>query len=216
VAIGVVSNGWLTLMGAPSSLSRLMEFSEEMDQAPKTQTDTDGAVHTEYMPRFDVHKVLGDSPLLDTPITSKARIISPGSCRRYTHTSLRSMLAEIMVDIAHNVLHINGTIEECVSDLIGKGPVSLTVVGPTPHLTAVQRILQSKGIEYHIRQHRSPRSGITSRAGSDLVAIVGMSGRFPGSETIEGFFEDLLEGKRQIKKVSDNMYPQNEDEFSRV
>jgi hypothetical protein len=126
------------------------------------------------------------------------------------------MLAEIMVDIAHNVLHINGTIEECVSDLIGKGPVSLTVVGPTSHLTAVQRILQSTGIEYHIRQHRSPRSGITSRAGSDLVAIVGMSGRFPGSETIEGFFEDLLEGKRQIKKVSDNMYPQNEDEFSRV
>lgn len=180
-----------------------------MDQAPKTQADTDGAVHTEYMPRFDVDKVLGDSPLLDTPITSKARIISPGSCRRYIHTSLRSLLAEIMVDIAHNVLHINGTIEECVSELMDKGPVSLTVVGPTSHLTAVQRILQSKRLEYHIRQHQNPRSGITSRAGSDLVAIVGMSGQFPGSETIEGFFEDLLKGKSQIKKVSAKMYPQN-------
>ena len=198
-------------MGAPSSLSRLMEFSKEIDQAPKTQTDTDGAVHTEYMPRFNVDRVLGDSSLLNTPITSKARMISPGSCRQYTHTSLRSLLGEIMVDIAHNVLHINGTVEECISGLPGKGPISLTVAGPTGHLAAVQRILQTNGIEYHIRQHRRPPSGITSRAGSGLVAIVGMSGRFPGSETVEGFFEDLVEGKRQIKKVSDSMYPQNED-----
>jgi acyl transferase domain-containing protein len=41
-----------------------------------------------------------------------------------------------------------------------------------------------------------------------------MSGRFPGSETVEGFFEDLLEGKGQIKRASESMYPQNEDEFS--
>lgn len=178
-----------------------MEFSEEMDRAPKTRTDTDGAVHTEYMPRFDIEKVLGDSPLLDTPITSKARIVSPGSCKQYTHTSLRPLLAEILIDIAHNVLHIDQTIEECISGLTRKGPITLTVAGLTGHLPAVQRILQSKKLEYHIRQHRSPQLSGTRRAGSDLVAIVGMSGRFPGSETIEAFFEDLLEGKGHIKKV---------------
>jgi len=204
-------------MGAPSSLSRLMEFSEEMDKASKTQTETDGAVHTTYMPRFDVDKVLGNSPLLDTPITSKAKIISPGSCKQYAHTSLRSLLVEIMVDIAHNILNINRTIEECASDLIHSGPVSLTVVGPTSHLPAVQRVLQSKGIEYRTRQHQSPRNNITRRAGSDLVAIVGMSGRFPGSETIDGFFEDLLAGKRQVKKVSNSRYlPELRISFSKV
>ncbi|KAK2758595.1 Type I Iterative PKS [Arachnomyces sp. PD_36] len=206
IAIGVISDDWLTLSGAPSSLSRLMEFSEEMNQAPKTQTETDGVGHTQYMPKFDVDMVLGDSPVLDTPITSKARIISPGSCKEYNHTSLRSILAEIMVDIAHNILHINETVEQCVSHLADKGLVSLAVVGPTSHLTAVQRILQDKGIEYQIRRHRSPQNDVTRRGGSDLVAIVGMSGRFPGSETIEGFFEDLLDGKSQIKKISKSRF----------
>ena len=79
MAIGVVSNGWLTLVGAPSSLARLMEFSEEMNQAPKAVADTNGAVHTEYMPSFDIDRVLGDSALLDTQIPSKATIISPST-----------------------------------------------------------------------------------------------------------------------------------------
>lgn len=178
-----------------------MEFSKELDQAPKIPTDTDGAVHTDYIPRFDIDKVLGNSPLLDTPITSKARIISPASCEVYTHASLRSLLAEIMIDIAHNVLHINQTIEECVSGLIGKGPVNLAVAGPTGHLAAVERVFQNNQVEYHYRQHQSPQFGIKSRAGSDLIAIVGMSGRFPGSDTVESFFEDLLKGNGQIQKV---------------
>lgn len=70
-------------MGAPSTLARLMKFSRELEEAPKVQTDTNGAVHTEYMPRFDMDTVLGKSALLDTPITSKARIVSPASCKPY-------------------------------------------------------------------------------------------------------------------------------------
>lgn len=201
IAIGVVSNGWLTLLGAPSSMARLMKFSKELEQAPKMKTDTNGAVHTEYMPKFDMDRVLGDSSLLDTPITSKARIISPASCKPYTHTTLRSLLSEILVDITHNILRINDTAEECISGLVGTRPVSLTVAGPTGHLTAVQRVMQSKGIDFHIREHRSPEEGVVKRGGSDLVAIVGMAGRFPGSDTPDGFFEDLLEGKIQLKKV---------------
>ena len=191
-------------MGAPSTLARFMNFSEEMELAPKVATDTNGAVHTPYMPAFDVEAVLGDSPILDTPVTSKARIISPATCKPYSHTTLKPLLAEIMVDIAHNILRINDTIEEFIPGLEGQGLVSMVVAGPTGHLPAIERVLQNKGIDYRQREHdKKPRDGTTaSRGGSDLVAIVGMSGRFPGSETIEDFFEDLLEGKGQIKRVS--------------
>jgi hypothetical protein len=206
VAIGVASNGWITLMGAPSSLARLMEFSKELNDAPKMKTDTNGPVHTWFMPTFNIEKVLGTSPLLDTPITSKSRIISPGSCKQYNHSTLRSLLAEILVDIAHNILRINDTAEACISGLDSKRPVSLIVAGPTGHLTAVQRILQSKGLDHQLRQHRSPDTDVTRRGGSDLVAIVGMAGRFPGSDSIDGFFEDLNQGKIQIKKVSSSTH----------
>ena len=190
-------------------MARLMKFSKELEEAPKTKIDTNGSVHTKCMPQFDVETVLGESPLLNTPITSKARIISPTSCKPYEHSLLRSLLGEIMIDIAHNILRINDTAEECISGIFGKRSVSLTVAGPTGHLTAVQRSLTSKGLDYQIRQYRNPEEGITARGGSDLVAIVGMAGRFPGSETIEGFFEDLIVEKVQLKKVRNNGRPQN-------
>lgn len=58
-----------------------------------------------------------------------------------------------MHDIANNVLRINDTAEECISGIVGNRSVSLTVVGPTAHLTAVQRSLKSNGLEHEIRQH---------------------------------------------------------------
>lgn len=197
-----MSKGWLTLIGPPSTFPRLWAWSPELDQAPKVKTDTNGPIHTTHMPGIDLEKVLGDSPLLDTPITFKARIISPGSCKPYEHTTLRSLLREMITDIAHNVLYLSGTTEESISGLVGNGKVRLTVAGPTGHLPAVQRALKDKGIEFELNQHRELRIADNARGGSDLVAIVGMSGRFPGSETIEGFWEDLLAGKNHIKKVS--------------
>jgi hypothetical protein len=146
--------------------------------------------------------VLGDSPLLNNPITAKARIISPGSCKPYAHATLRNLLAEMLVDIAHNVLHLAGTTEACIAELVGKRPVDVIVAGPTGHLPIIQRTLQAKGIGYNFREHHDPTQDTKmSRGGSDQVAIVGMAGRFPGSDTINGFWEDLVAGKIHIKKV---------------
>ena len=196
-------------MGAPSTLARLMKFSKELEDAPKAKTDTNGAVHTEYMPKFDIERVLGKSRLLNIPITSKARILSPASCKPYEHSTLRSLLHEIIVDIAHNILRISDTAEECIAGIAGDRPVFLTVAGPTGHLAAVQRSLKSKGLKYQLRQHRTHEDGIVTRGKSDLVAIVGMAGRFPGSETIEGYFEDLVEKKIQLKKVRNYNFSRN-------
>ena len=111
---------------------------------------------------------------------------------------------EIIVDIAHNILRISDPAEECIAGIAGIAgdrPVSLTVAGPTGHLAAEQRSLKSKGLEYQLRQHRTHEEGIVTRGKSDIVAIVGMAGPFPGSENIEGYFEDLVEKKVQLKKV---------------
>lgn len=201
MAIGVVAKGWHTIIGPPSSLRRLWAWSSELDQAPKIPTDINGPIHTSYMPKIDLAGVLGHSPLLDNPITSRVTITSNSSRKTYCQPTLRSLLEEIITDIAHNVLNLSDTLEETVSGLVGKQKVRLTVVGPTGHLPAVQRALQEKGIVYELNQHSNPMAG-NLRGGTDLVAIIGMAGRFPGSETIEGFWESLLAEKVQISKVS--------------
>ncbi|KAF1954279.1 hypothetical protein CC80DRAFT_595084 [Byssothecium circinans] len=175
IANGVSSNSWLTLM------------------------DTNGRVHTQYIPAFDIGKVLGHSPLLDIPIMPKARIVSPASCKHYDHPTLGALLSEILLVIAHNILRIHDTAQAIISGMEANRLISLIVASPTGHLLAVQKVLQDKAFKYEIRQHRAHGTSFTRRGGSDLIAIVGISGRFPGSETVETFFEDLEQGKTQHK-----------------
>ena len=160
-------------------------------------------MHSPWVPKIDIARVLGDSPLLHHRIDlAKAKMISPGSCVRYKHLTLGLLLGEIIEDIAYNVLNVTASIKGCVSNLDRKCEIKLTVMGPTNHLAAMKETLRTHGIEYQLTQHGTSNNNQEARGGSDLIAIVGMSGRFPGSETIEGFWEDLVAGKCQIKEVS--------------
>lgn len=131
---------------------------------------------------------------------------SPGSCKQYSHLTLGALLEEIVEDIAHNVLRVTQTIQECAIRLDEKSEYRLHVMGPTNHLAAMKQALNTRHIEFQLNQ--PPASGAEAgansnmtRGGSDLIAIVGMSGRFPGSDSVEAFWEDLLAGKCQIKEV---------------
>lgn len=161
-----------------------------------------GPIHTNHAPKIDVDRILGNSPLLRHPIDhSKARMFSPSSCKQYSHLTLGDLLAEILEDIAHNVLRVTDVIQTCVSTLNVTKDVRLSVMGPTNHLAAVKMALQAKGIAYQVREPVTTPRNENSRGGSDLIAIVGMAGRFPGSDTVDGFWEDLMAGKCHIKEV---------------
>lgn len=128
-------------------------------------------------------------------------MFSPSSCKQYLHLTLGDLLADIVEDIAHNVLRVTDAIHTCVSTLgVTKG-VRVSVMGPTNHLAAVKMALQANGIEYEVRKAVMTSKNENSRGGSDLIAIVGMAGRFPGSDTVDGFWEDLMAGKCHIKEV---------------
>ena len=171
-----------------------------LDRAAKTKTDTNGAIHTEHMPTIDAEEVLDGSAILDIPLSSKARIGRNSRKGVFTESTLGGLLREMIVEIAHKVLKLSATVEECISILERNRGVKLTVIGPTGHTSTVQRLLQENRIAYQLNQH-SEQQNDSLRGGSDSIAIVGMSGRFPASETIEGFWENLLAGKSFIREV---------------
>lgn len=127
-------------------------------------------------------------------------MFSPSSCKQYSHLTLGNLLGEILEDIAHNVLRVTDVVHTCVSTLDVTKDVRVSVMGPTNHLAAVKMALQASGIEYQVRQTTTAQNE-NSRGGSDLIAIVGMAGKFPGSDTVDGFWEDLMAGKCHIKEV---------------
>ncbi|KAL2015550.1 hypothetical protein VTK56DRAFT_5242 [Thermocarpiscus australiensis] len=176
ITIGVIAEDWLTLIGPPSTMAMLRSCC--------------------WSPKVDTAKIIGSSPLLQQPLNpSKARLLSPAGCRtKYNHPTLASLLDEIIDDIAHKPLYITRTIRESVAGLQGDtSPLALWVMGATNHQAATIQILKAAKIDYKINPRnesnsRSDENGgpypASARSGSGLVAIVGMAGRFPGSDTI--------------------------------
>lgn len=128
-------------------------------------------------------------------------MFSPSSCKQYSHPTLGDLLGEILEDIAHNILRVTDVVHTCVSALNVTKDVMLSVMGPTNHLAAVKMALQANEIKHQVRQPVMTPQNDNSRGGSDLIAIVGMAGRFPGNDTVDGFWEDLMAGKCHIKDV---------------
>ena len=220
VCLGVTSQTWTTVFGPPSILAKLWTFSPELGLAPKLKLAAGAAVHASHLPMLDMDKIIGNSPLLSTRYPTEARIISSSTSLPYVATDLRTLLYGMIPDITQNTLRLTSTVEALVSDISGNGgDVDLMVVGPTAHTRLVQGALQEADIKVNLilrAEVMPPQHDL--RGGSDLVAIVGMSGRFPGSDNIYDFWQTLQNGSDLHEKVSDssktNLEAQNLSSFS--
>ena len=154
------------------------------------------------LPELDLDVILGLSPLLDTPITTKASFLSPYTCKPRAASTLGELLRGLIPEVTQKMLRLSDTVDEALRTL-GRRPVRVTSVGYTPHLVSVQKTLQVKGIPFMVTEHTKqlPQSTMSTRGGSNLIAIVGMAGRLPGSETVEDYWQSLLDQKRFVKEV---------------
>lgn len=202
VCVGFVAEEWLTLFGPPTTLQRLFSWSTELADIARIQTNVAGAAHMATMPDVDVDAILGSSPLLDQPVVPEVTMVSPYSCQPRAAATLRALIREIIYDVAQKTLQLSRAIDATIQHL-GARPTRLVVAGYTNHLPYLQKALQDKGIEFTVPPHRRPDSSLSNqgRGGSDLIAVVGMSGRFPGSGDVNAYWEGLLEGKRYVQEV---------------
>lgn len=154
------------------------------------------------LPELDPDLVLGSSPLLNTPITTKATFISPYTCKLRTASTLAELLRDVILDVTQKMLRLSDAIDAALITL-GDRVVRVTSVGYTPHLLPVQKALQFNGIPFRVTEanKQPPQPTVPTRSGSNQIAIVGMAGRFPGSETVEDYWQSLLDEKRFVKEV---------------
>ena len=145
--------------------------------------------------------------MLVTPLTSKVRIVSSSTCASFVASDLGTLLYEMILDIAQNTLRLTDTVQTIVSDLQKIGEVDLVVVGPTAHTSLVQGALREKYINVQVvSEPEAPESTHDLRGGSGLVAIVGMSGRFPGGDNVHDFWNALQKGQDMHQKASSHRW----------
>ncbi|OLN87390.1 Conidial yellow pigment biosynthesis polyketide synthase 5 [Colletotrichum chlorophyti] len=228
VALGVTSKGFVTLFGPPTTLEKLQTWTgaEELRNATQALTEAGGCVHTPYLPRLDMEEIFSgcSKEFLEWPLDpNKSRMASPDRLTYYSQPTLGGLLAEIIEDIAHNVLRLDGCIENCVSRLKADnrtGNIKLVVMGQNGHVPAMSGELKKADIGHEIISSTLPSTRIPStiidnnqnnavqsnRGLSGLIAIIGMSGRFPDNDTVQGFWEDLLDGKTHIREVPSDRF----------
>ncbi|RFU79548.1 polyketide synthase [Trichoderma arundinaceum] len=197
--------GGVVISGPPSLFSGLWASSEKLASAPKKTLRLNVPVHAPHTRSIDIEKVLGTSFVIyQFSIRDKAHVISTSTCRPFDGQDLRSVLFEALVDITRRTQNIAGVVDYCVSKLHEEKPIDFVAFGP--HDNSFKGYLETAGIRFSTEQPVYLDLGNGLRDGSDLVAVVGMSARLPGSEDLDSFWENLLAGRKFDSEIPESRF----------
>lgn len=155
--------------------------------------------------------LLDASGFKDETIGSRSRLFSASKCTPHTQSSIRDVLRDALEDVASRPLLLSDTLQGVIAALgDGHEEIRLLPIGPLGHTNMVQRTLQRAGLPVNVcrlpRRNQVPyRSlGMPDIGAGENIAIVGMSGRFPGSESVGEFWQSLLDQKNFHTRVCDD------------
>lgn len=198
--VGVITRAWTTVFAPPSTLE-LLHASEDLHDIPKLPLTAAIAVHAPHLCPVDNHRIVGDSPVLGAALPSKT-CISSSTCAPFHASTLRELLYLAVTDVARNPLWLENSVKTLGSTFTDISEMALTVLGPTPHTPMVKQMLQQSVEKVHLGEGAKPRSASSNtRGGSDLIAVVGMSGRFPHSDSLDEFWDILQAGTATHEEV---------------
>ena len=191
-----------TLSGPPSTLSRLFSSHSNISKVSKVTLPISAAFHACHLRLPDKDRIIAPSLLHDRDLKSNAHIRSTHTGSRFAADSFIPLLNDAIDDIFQHTLHWNKVLQGVVADVGATSEVTVIDLGPTNISKAVRRAFDTAGIKVvdHDPAFLPPHHDL--RSGSGDVAIVGMSCRMPGAETLEEFWEVLERGRDLCMKVS--------------
>ncbi|CAK4034818.1 polyketide synthase [Lecanosticta acicola] len=202
--IAVAADTWITVFGAPSTMQHLLQHSPAFSRASSTKLyRATGAVHANHLPPVDLERVIGSSELFDRDVRRPIRLYSTSFCSPFEATSMRDLLRDALEDILHRRLEFTGTLDAVANAVPRENEADVISVGATAAVASFQKAVERGGITMSLIdgvQQRPQEQGV--RSGSGKIAIVGVSGRFPGSDSsVNGFWQALLDEREMHKKV---------------
>lgn len=191
-----------TLSGPPSTLSRLFLSSPAFSKVSKRELPISAAFHARHLRQPDTNRIIIPSSLHDQGLKPNVHVRSTSSGSPFATDSFISLLREAMDNIFQNPLYWNKILQGVVTDVGKSSEVKVIALGPTHVFKSLCRAFDTAGIRVLEHDPALLPSHQTSRSGSGDVAIVGMSCRTPGAETLEEFWDVLERGRDLCSKVS--------------
>lgn len=163
-----------------------------------------GLAHVSHLPEMDVESCIGNSPLLDRIIPENMAIMSTSACAPHTARSLRSLLLDGLRDACQRPLQLVETVIAALTHMtLHGGEVHTVTIGPSLQAKGIEKSLGQAGLKCHMVT-LPPRS---QQVISGRIAIVGMSGRFPQSDSIHEFWNLILKGIDTHTEIPADRFP---------
>lgn len=155
------------------------------------------AFHASHLAAPDVGAIIGTSPVFTTRIPQGTTLFSPTTGSAYDGETLYEFLRQALHDIFQEKLFPSKTLDSALHRSSGS-KLSVHVFGPSNAGGFLEKSLAASGFrDAKVQLSEMAETGEPQ----DAIAIVGMSGRFPGGDNLQAFWDILVQGKDLHKKV---------------
>ncbi|KAI0395410.1 polyketide synthase [Xylariaceae sp. FL0594] len=217
--ISAVSGNKVAVSGPPASLQRLLN-KQAFDARP-TSIPVYGPYHAPHIySHVDIQQMLrlcDDSDELLRSSKPHSKIISCATGDPFEQADARSLLLAVVNEILNKPLHFQHTLDGSIkaARCWNEGRILVIPFGPTQAAGTLVNLLRAETkAEVVLRSPpRVPRErnpshiGNHGSSGKPPIAIVGMSGRFPDSMSVDELWELLLNGIDAHRVVPSERFP---------
>lgn len=161
-----------------------------MKNLPKNELNIHALQHTVTMTQSDVDYIVGNSPLLQTPILPDFRVWgmdNPEAKYANWGALLRAVVSQVLslpLDIPHVISQLNAS--------LGPRNLDVKVIGPSSHTSYLAGALKAAGSTASFHTDRSLERQQPKVPSQGRIAIVGMAGRGPGCDNLEEFWDVIM------------------------
>ncbi|KAK7742385.1 Type I Iterative PKS [Cytospora paraplurivora] len=128
--------------------------------------------------------------------------------KKYAGNILSDVLLEILSDISQYPVSLKSLCNGLHKSMEDSQGAILHCFGPVTSAKAIKNQLHSLGFDLHDADKATPATKSTGNSTND-IAIVGMSARLPGSETLEELWKVLEDGRDLHEKIRPDRFDVN-------
>ena len=214
--VGQVLPGSLVIFGPPSTLNTLVKTSDLDGSISSTPTPSRCLLYGSHLPPVDIAKVVCISPVRDAYFIQRSLYSVHSPADSLSAGTFGEILRLTVTEIVHKSMQVEKTFRAVATALqkIGSPEISLTTVGSTWDASTFQDILHQHNQNVRIGDFSpvpKPFGDDLSSVPSDAIAVVGMSGRFPESDTLDELWRLLETGTTTHQEIPTSRF--NLDDF---
>ncbi|KAI9660552.1 MAG: Type I Iterative PKS [Bathelium mastoideum] len=201
--VGHVLPTGIVVFGPPSTLDALAQTPGLTQAVTFPPTPWRCPMHAPHLPPVDLAQILGFSPARDAlPIQRPIYSLSSSLATR----TLSELWRLVVVEIAHKLIKIEETLQAVAAVLqkTNDSKVVLTTIGSTWDASPVHSVFQQQGLDVHRRELApcpKPFGNNIDNIPPEAIAVIGMSGRFPESDTLDDFWRILETGTTTHQEI---------------